>query len=132
MVTGTVFLAEILIVVLGIVVFIQAPKLIYIFREDEDVVEIGARALRLRILAGMVMPACMATEMLLQSTGQKLEAALVSAMRSGIILIPVLLIMAYVRGLSGIQEAQPLAYVLTFFPSLLFCIWLMRHMPKEE
>lgn len=65
----TLALAEILMVVLGIVAFTNAPQFIYLFREDADVVGIGTRALRLQSLAGMVMPVCVISEMLLQTVG---------------------------------------------------------------
>ena len=70
--------------------------------------------------------------MQLQSTGQMLDASLLSAMRGGILFIPALLILSKVRGLSGIQEAQPLAYVLAFIPSIFFALWFFKILPTED
>ena len=83
-------------------------------------------------LAICFLPFSMVTEMLLQSTGQKLSASLLSAMRSGLFLIPALLILARLRGLAGIQEAQPLAYVVSFVIAIFFARWFFRRLPKEN
>jgi hypothetical protein len=64
--------------------------------------------------------------MLYQSTGHRLGASLLSSARSGLFFIPSLLILSAVRGLSGIQEAQPLAYILAFPLSLWFVFRFMR------
>ncbi len=128
----TLFAGECLMLIAIVIVYIKSGSLIGVFRNDPKVIEIGTRALRLQILSLVFLPLSMVTEMLYQSTGHSAGASVLSSMRSGIFFIPSLLILSGLRGLAGIQEAQPLAYVLTFFPSLLFCIWLMRHMPKEE
>lgn len=125
-------LSEGLIVVISLFVMLCSGNLIGLFRNDDTVIEIGTRALRLHCMALLFLPACMVTEMLMQSTGQRLSASLLSSLRSGVFFIPLLLILAKVRGLSGIQEAQPLAYVLAFIPSLLFAVWFFRKLPKED
>ena len=35
-------------------------------------------------------------------------------------------------GLYGVEEAQPLAYVLAFIPSVIFILWFFAHMPEEK
>lgn len=127
----TVIMASIMIIVLGSVVYIKAPDLVRIFRNDDRVVEIASRALRLQAVCGLVMPFCMVSEMLFQSTGKKLMATVISALRSGILLIPTLVILSEIRGLAGIQEAQPLAYVLAFFPTLLCAIVYFKRLPRD-
>ncbi len=128
----TAALSEGLIIVISLFVMLCSNNLIGIFRNDATVIEIGTRALRLHCMSLLFLPACMVTEMLMQSTGQRLCASLLSSLRSGVFFIPLLLILAKVRGLSGIQEAQPLAYVLAFIPSLLFAVWFFRKLPKED
>ncbi|MCR5518112.1 MAG: MATE family efflux transporter [Lachnospiraceae bacterium] len=125
----TIILSEVCIFVLGTLVFIFAPELIYMCRADMNVVEIGTRALRLHCICGLVMPFCMSTEMLLQSTGKKLSATILSAFRGGILFIPALVILSNVRGLSGIQEAQPLAFLLGLIPAILYSV---RFVSKKE
>ncbi|MCR5399108.1 MAG: MATE family efflux transporter [Lachnospiraceae bacterium] len=127
------FLAgECLMLIAIVAVFINAGGLIGVFRDDPKVIEIGTRALRLHIVSLVFLPLSMVTEMLYQSTGHSGGASVLSSLRSGIFFIPALLILSALRGLAGIQEAQPLAYVLTFFPSLFFCLRLMKNMPAQD
>ena len=112
----TVMLSEMLMIVLGAILYIKAPYFVKLLRDDPAVVEVAVRALRLQCIAVLFLPLAMNTEMLMQCTGQKLAASLLSMMRNGLIFIPVLLILARIRGISGIQEAQPLAYVIGFLP----------------
>ncbi|MCR5216247.1 MAG: MATE family efflux transporter, partial [Lachnospiraceae bacterium] len=78
------------------------------------------------------LPICMITEMLFQSTGKRLGAAILSSLRSGVFLIPLLLLLSKFRGLAGIQEAQPVAFVLSFLATLFFLSWYMAKLPKED
>lgn len=123
----TCILSEIVIVILGTVLMIIPEDLIRIFRDDMDVINIGKRALRLQAMAQLFLPFCMTTEMMFQSTGKKLYATIMSALRNGILFIPTLLILAKFRGISGIQEAQPLAYILAFPPSLFMAIYYFKN-----
>ena len=127
-----IILSEAVIAVLSFLVFIQADYLIEVFRDDPEVVLIGTRALKLQIIAQIFMPFGMVIEMLHQSTGQKLGATVMSGCRSGFIFIPALLILAKLRGLSGIQEAQPLAYVLSLIPAIFFGKTYFDKLPKED
>lgn len=128
----TIALAEALLVVFATVVFILSNRLIGLFRDDVTVIEIGTRALRLQCLAQIVMPFCMTTEMMLQSTRRKLEASVLSAVRGGLVFIPVLLILAKLRGISGIQEAQPVAFVVSAIPAVFMAIKFWKEIKKEQ
>ncbi len=110
----SVALGEVLMVILGAVLFIKAPFFISLLRDDPDVLNVALRALRLQCVAVLFLPLCMNTEMLMQCTGKKVVASSLSALRNGIVFIPLLLILARVRGIAGIQEAQPLSYVISF------------------
>ncbi|MCR4754067.1 MAG: MATE family efflux transporter [Lachnospiraceae bacterium] len=128
----TLFAGEFLMTIAIVAVYIKSGSLIGIFRDDLKVIEIGTRALRLHIISLLFLPLSMVTEMLFQSTGHSSGASLLSSLRSGIFFIPAIIILSNVRGLAGIQEAQPLAYVLTFFPALILCMWLNTNMPQED
>ncbi len=125
----TVLFSEVIIAVISTAVLFQSGSLIHIFRDDPEVIRIGTRALRLQCLALIFMPFGTVTEMLLQSTGHRLQASIMSSLRSGLLFIPILLGLSAVRGLSGIQEAQPLSYVLTMIPSVYMMMWFFRKMP---
>ena len=57
-------------------------------------------------------------------------ASFLSIMRSGAMLIPVLLAGSYFLGLTGIQLAQPIADVLTGIVSLPFMIMFIKKTPS--
>lgn len=116
----TFFLSEILLVLAVIPVSIFAEPIVRIFRDDPAVSAYAVRALRLQCIAMMLVPLSMVTEMGFQSTGQRFYASIASSLRSGILFIPVLLILANTRGMAGIQEAQPLANILTFVVCIFF------------
>lgn len=122
----TVLAAEGILIAVAGAGFLFSDRLIGLFRDDPRVIEIGTRALRLQFSALVFLPFTMAVEMLYQSTGHRLGASLLSSARSGLFFIPSLLILSAVRGLSGIQEAQPLAYILAFPLSLWFVFRFMR------
>lgn len=128
----TLMLSEGLMIFAAAVVFMLSNDLIGIFRDDETVIEIGTRALRLQCFAIIFLPLGMVTEMLFQSTGKQFGAAILSSLRSGLFFIPALLILPRIRGLYGIEEAQPIAYVLAFIPALFFMMSFFRKLPKEE
>ena len=84
------------------------------------------------MLTILFLPFTMTVEMLYQSTGHRVGAAMLSSARSGLFFIPALLILTELRGLSGIQEAQPLAYVVAFPLSLLFAIRFLKQIPHDD
>ena len=128
----TFFLGESLLIVISLLVILHSGSLIRLFRDDPEVIRIGTRALRLYCASLVFIPFGMIAEMLLQSTGYRLQASIISSLRSGVIMIPTLILLAHLRGLSGIQEAQPLSYVVTIIPAICMMIWFFRRLPAED
>ena len=128
----TVMISEGIIVVGCVLLLIFSGHLIGLFRDDPEVIAVGTRALRLQALANLFLPICMTTEMLFQSTGKRLGASFLSALRNGLFFIPLLLILSHFRGLAGIQETQPLAILLAVPVTLLFAVAFFRKLPKED
>ena len=128
----TAFAAESIIVVGCTLLIIFSDGLIGLFRDDPAVIAVGTRALRLQALANLCLPVCMTTEMLFQSTGKRFGASFLSALRSGILFIPLLYILSYFRGLAGIQEAQPLSMAISLPLTIPFAIYYFRRIPKQD
>ena len=128
----TLIMSEGIIIIGCTILIIFSGNLIGIFRDDAEVIEIGVRALRLQALAHILLPPCMAIEMLFQSTGKRLGASILSSLRSGLFFIPALLILSYYRGLTGIQEAQPLSMLITFPITIPFGIIFFKRLPPED
>ena len=125
-------LAEILLLVIVIPVAIWAEPVVRIFRDDPEVIGYAVRALRLHCGALVLVPITMVTEMGFQSTGQRILATVASSLRSGVLFIPVLMLLAHFRGMAGIQEAQPVAFVLSFFVFLALCWVFMKQLSRAE
>lgn len=109
---------EIILFVFTIPMCIFAPSLIRMLRDDQEVILIGARALRLMCISQLFVPLTMMVEMGFQSMGERVLASFSSSLRSGLLLIPTLLILTRIRGLEGVQEAQPVSIILSFFVGL--------------
>ena len=74
-------------------VLINSEGLLRLFRDDPEVVSIGLRTLRLQASAQLLLPICMTSEMLFQSTDRRAGALLLSVMRNGLFMIPTLVIL---------------------------------------
>ena len=119
--------AECVLFLISIPIFLFAGPIVGQMRNDPQVIELGIRALRLMCVGQLFVPLTMMVEMGFQSIGEKLLASLGSCLRSGLVFIPTLQILKKVRGLAGVQEAQPLSFVVTFVVCLFLCrIYLKR------
>ena len=125
-------ISQICMVIFASFVFIFAPQISKALRDDPEVIVIATRAMRLMAVSQLSMPVTVMTEMLLQTTGKKLKASVLSAMKSGVILIPALLILSRLRGLNGIEEAQPLSLVLSVIPAVIFALSFFRELPASD
>lgn len=119
--------AECVLFLLSVPIFIFAGPVVQQLRNDPQVIELGIRALRLMCVGQLFVPLTMMVEMGFQSIGEKLLASFGSCLRSGLLFIPTLQILKNLRGISGVQEAQPLSFVFTFIVCLFLCrIYLNR------
>ena len=126
----TIGFASACLAVLCTICLIFNDSIIRVFRDDPAVIEIAKRALTLQCIALYLQPICVITEFLMQTTGQKLLSSLHSSFRAGILFIPSLAILAHFRGLSGIEEAQPLAFLLTSIVDIPFIFVALRKITK--
>ena len=106
--------------------------LIRIFRDDPAVIEIGTRALRLLCVSQLFLPLLTVTEMLMQSSGKKIPATVLSSLRGGLLFIPLMFILPRFRALAGVQEAQPLSYVLAVPFAMIMANRFFKETPKED
>jgi Na+-driven multidrug efflux pump len=112
-----------------IAAWIFAPEIIAIFRsDDEDVIRIGALALRLQFATSTLMGWVIMNNMMLQTIGKSFSASLMALARQGLFLLPCLFALTRALGLLGIQISQPIADVATFALSIPLYIRLMDEM----
>ncbi len=111
----------VILLVLSVLAFLAAEPIITAFRADDpDVIRIGTAALRFHLTTLPLWGFIVMSNMFTQSIGYGVRATIISIARQGLFLIPALLILPPIWGLTGIQIAQPVADVLAL--GLTFCI----------
>jgi len=105
-----------------------SEQIVTIFRRDDPlVIAIGTKALRLQLSTLPLWGFIVMGNMLTQSIGYGLRATLLSTARQGIFLIPLLLVLPPLLGLTGIQSAQPISDLCTF----IFTIFILSGVLKQ-
>lgn len=107
-------------------------NIIRLFQENKDVREIGSFALRCSAVGVLFLPLSIPVNMLYQSIRKAGISSILSLMRSGLMLIPTLLITTYFWGLTGIQISQPVADIGTGLVSIPFILHFMLKTPSED
>ena len=128
----TLLFQELTLVVFVAVCLSFSGELIGVFRDDPEVIAIGTPALRYALVAQLTQALVVATNMLYQSTGRAGGATFMSMLRSGIVFIPVLLIMRSSLGLHGIQIAQPVSDCISFVLTIPFVIRYFQKYSEDE
>ena len=125
--------ATIMMTVLAAGDFIFAPQLMELFiKDDPQVIETGALALRIQCLSMPLLPLTTTSNMTFQSIGKSWTAVLLSSCRQGIYFIPLILILPDIYGLNGVISVQTAADVLSAATSLPFLIWFVRKLGREN
>ena len=128
----TLAIGEVFLGCFAIVGFLNAERLVGLFRDDAAVIAIGTVALSAQMLSLFFQPLAVCSNMLFQSVGKNGVATILSMLRSGVCLIPTLLILSSTLGLTGIEIAQPVSDVLTFAISLPFVVKFLRTLKQLE
>lgn len=120
-----------------LVLIMSLPGLIFpefivsLFQESAEVQRIGAFALRAAAVGVLFLPLSIPVNMLYQSIRKAAVSSVLSLMRSGLMLIPTLIITTYLWGLTGVQISQPIADIGTGLVSIPFIIHFLRTTPDE-
>ena len=89
--------------------FVFAPDMIALFRDDPDVIRIGALAMRLQCVTFAAHSWIVLSNMMTQVIGRTVPATFLATARQGLFFIPAVLILSELFGVIGIQLAQPIA-----------------------
>ncbi|MCM1115794.1 MAG: MATE family efflux transporter [Clostridium sp.] len=111
--------------------FIFAPQLISLFRDDSQVIEIGARALRIQCIAMPLTGYCTASNMLMQSLKISGKATVLALARQGIFYVPLMLLLPIWFSADGITYVQPIADALSFIMTLLLVTPKVKELKKQ-
>lgn len=125
-------MGELFLGVFALAGFFYAEELVSIFRDDPEVVAIGTTALAAQMIALFFQPLSVCSNMMFQSIGKNGIATFLSMLRSGLFLIPILLVLSATLGLTGIQIAQPVSDILSFFVAAPFTIQFLRTLKRLE
>lgn len=112
--------------------FLNAEKLVSLFRDDPAVIAIGTVALSAQMISLFFQPLAVCANMMFQSIGKNGIATILSMLRSGVCLIPTLLLLSATLGLTGIEIAQPVSDVLTFVISVPFVVRFLKTLKELE
>lgn len=128
----TLFFGMMFIGALAAVCFAFAPNVISVFRKEADVVKIGAEALRIQCVALLFFPISVVATMLFQSLGKSVPALILSCLQSGLIFIPLCIILPEFFGVRGIEVSQPIAYIISAFVSLPMLLVFLKKLVAED
>ena len=117
---------------LGILGMIAPGPVVQLFRDDPDVVAIGAVALRFQCIAVFFQSFSVTSNMMFQSVGRSREASFLATLRSGLFYVPLLIILPPFLGILGIQSAQMWSDILTTAVCVPFVIRFFREIPAED
>ena len=103
-----------------------AEKIVYLFQKSEAVVEVGTFALKCSSVGVVFLSLSVPVNMLYQSIRNAKMSSFLSLLRSGLMLIPTLLITTHFWGITGIQISQPIADIATGLVSVPFIIAFLQ------
>lgn len=106
-------------------------QIVHLFQKSEEVCDIGEFALRCTSIGVLFLPLSIPVNMLYQSIRKAGISSFLSMMRSGLMLIPTLLITTTFFGLTGIQISQPIADMCTGLVSIPFIVSFLKK-PDEK
>ncbi len=127
----TLITGEILLSVLAIIGMLLSDRLIGFFRDDSEVILIGTFALRVQLLSLFFHPLCVCSNMLFQSIGKNRSASFLSTLRSGLVFIPSIVLLSHFLGLTGIEIAQTVSDIISFFITIPFTAVFFKRLGKE-
>ena len=112
--------------IVGALCFTFAPAVVSRFRDDPDVIQIGALALRFQCVTLCFQSWVVMSNMMLQTIGKTVPATFLAAARQGMFFLPLILILPRLLGLIGVQSAQAAADALTLLCAAPIQLYALR------
>lgn len=108
--------------------FIFAEPIVSLFRDDPDVVRMGAIAMRCQSCSLPLMAVVASSNMLFQTTGKAVRATILAIARQGMVFIPCVLLLPRLidPAIWGVYLSQPIADLITFLTALPMVIHIMK------
>ena len=102
--------------------FVLRQPIIQMFITDEEVIYYGVKMLIAYMLSGPVIGILFVNMNCMQSVGDALPATVLSVLRQGVLLIPLLYLLNAILGLNGVIYAQ----ALTDYVAVILSIYLWK------
>jgi len=128
----TFFLGEAVLLLLSVGFFTAAKPIITAFRDDPAVIKIGVTMLRLQCISLVCQPYTTCANMMFQSIGKTSRATLLATTRNGLYMIPAILILSRLFGLTGILLSQPIADIASLITAIpLVTVFFVQSKKRE-
>lgn len=128
----TMMLGSLILVSLCSFCYVNATEIITLFRNETAIVQIGTEALHYSCITLFLLPMISVGNMLFQSVGASKKAMFLAALQSGLIFIPLLLLLSKTIGLRGIEIAQPLSYIISCVITLPFVVCFFHELNQNN
>ena len=112
--------------------FTFAPQLVALFRDDPEVIAIGAATLRFQCLTFAAHGWVVMSNMMLQTIGHTVPATFLAMARQGIFFIPLVWILSSTLGLLGIQMTQMVSDLLTLACAIPIQLHSLRTLDRQD
>ena len=110
--------------------YLFAPSVIHLFRDDPDVIAVGAEALRWQLLVLPLNVFVTISNMMLQTIRKSGRAVLLASARQGIFFIPLILVLPAWFGLFGVEISQSIADLFAFLLAVLLTVGVLRELRR--
>ncbi len=126
--TGVIFLT-----VCAIAGYIFAPEVVSWFRKDDpEVIAIGTNALRWQLITLPIGTWVILCNMLLQTIRIPGRALILSSARQGLFFIPLIIILPYLYGLTGVEMCQAVSDFCSFLLAFPLTIPVLKKLRKNK
>jgi putative MATE family efflux protein len=112
--------------------FAFAPTLIAVFRDDPEVISIGAAALRFQCATFFLQSWTVMSNMMLQTIGRTVPATFLAMARQGVFFIPLVWLLSAALGLVGIEMTQMAADCLTLVCAVPIQLKVLRELSVPD
>lgn len=129
-------ITTIIMAVLGILIFVFAPEVAEVFRDDAAVISVASLAMRAQAVVLPFHSLIFGTNMLLQVAGVKKSAVFLSSMRQGIVFIPLVFLLPHLvqileaEPILGIQITQAVSDLISALTAIPFAVTFFRKLGK--
>ena len=114
------------------IALIFAPEFVTLFRDEPEVIRIGAEAMRYQAILFPLSVWVMMCNILLQAIGKTFWATALSIARQGLCFIPTIVLLSFMFNLTGVEIAQPIADLLSFIIALPVGINVVKELTALE